>query len=326
MAPRLSQGTRTPDDPAPRFSFVLYTVADESQPSLTRSTSAVEGRNPQECKHLQPPALATRRTGRRTCIWQCGLTSGPLRHDWPLDAVARETRRRPGRDLLVSTGAGPGHAHPKLTSGVEDYYLAGPESMGRWAGSGAGAPDLSGDVEADALTRLLERKDPRSGRLLPRPPGRAPTVPGLFSVPKSASMLFGLGGQGEQAAVLRAQREAVAAGMRYLETHACLIRRGEGGHIVERGRGLVGAGVRASDEPHGRPADPHARAGREPGPAGGRAVGRVGRASALPRGAGCRPRPRGRPFDERRPHRVRRRSPRAGTGHAVHRWRVDRDR
>jgi len=113
VAPRLSQGTRTPDDPAPRFSFVLYAVADESQPSLTRSTSAVEGRNPQECKHLQPPALATRRTGRRTCIWQCGLTSGPLRHDWPLDAVARETRRRPGRDLLVSTGAGPGHAHPK---------------------------------------------------------------------------------------------------------------------------------------------------------------------------------------------------------------------
>jgi conjugative relaxase-like TrwC/TraI family protein len=69
-------------------------------------------------------------------------------------------------------------------------------------------------------------------------------VPGydlMFSVPKSASMLFGLGGQREQAAVLRAQREAVAAGMRYLETHACLIRRGEGGHIVERGRGLVGA-------------------------------------------------------------------------------------
>src|SRR4051794_37242796 len=127
-----------------------------------------------------------------------------------------------------------------VTSGVEDYYLAGPESAGRWTGSGTGALGLSGEVEAHALARLLERKPPRSGRPLPRPRGRAPTVPGydlMFSVPKSASMLFGLGGPREQAAVLRAQHEAVAAGMGYLEAHACLVRRGEGGHTIERGRG-----------------------------------------------------------------------------------------
>ena len=103
---------------------------------------------------------------------------------------------------------------------------------------------MAGDVEPQALTRLLDRKDPRTGDALPRPAGRGPTVPGfdlMFSVPKSASMLFGLGGEREQAAVLRAQRTAVAEAMRYLNDHACLVRRGDGGHIIERGGGLIGA-------------------------------------------------------------------------------------
>jgi conjugative relaxase-like TrwC/TraI family protein len=63
----------------------------------------------------------------------------------------------------------------------------------------------------------------------------------MFSVPKSASMLFGLGGEREQAAVLHAQRAAIGEAMDYLERHACLVRRGGGGHIVEGGRGLIGA-------------------------------------------------------------------------------------
>jgi conjugative relaxase-like TrwC/TraI family protein len=131
-----------------------------------------------------------------------------------------------------------------VASGVEDYYLAGPEAAGRWMGSAAGELGLVGDVEPEALTRLLGRRDPRSGDLLPRPAGRPPTVPGydlMFSVPKSASMVFGLGGEREQAAVLRAQRAAVAEAMGYLEDHACLVRRGDGGRIVERSQGLVGA-------------------------------------------------------------------------------------
>jgi conjugative relaxase-like TrwC/TraI family protein len=131
-----------------------------------------------------------------------------------------------------------------VASGVEDYYLAGPEAAGRWMGSAAGALGLADDVEPEALTRLLERRDPRSGDLLPRRAGRPPTVPGydlMFSVPKSASMVFGLGGEREQAAVLRAQHAAVTEAIRYLEDRACLVRRADGGHIVERGRGLVGA-------------------------------------------------------------------------------------
>jgi conjugative relaxase-like TrwC/TraI family protein len=131
-----------------------------------------------------------------------------------------------------------------VVSGVDDYYLAGPEAAGRWTGSGAGVFGLAGDVDPEALTRLLERNDPRTGEALPRPAGRAPTVPGydlMFSVPKSASMLFGLGDGREQAAVLRSQRAAVAEAMSYLERHVCLVRRCDGGHIVERGRGLIGA-------------------------------------------------------------------------------------
>jgi conjugative relaxase-like TrwC/TraI family protein len=131
-----------------------------------------------------------------------------------------------------------------VASGVEDYYLAGPEAAGRWTGCAARAFGLAGEVEPEALTRLLERNHPRTVDALPRPAGRAPTVPGydlMFSVPKSASMIFGLGGEREQAAVLRSQRAAVGEAMSYLQQHACLVRRGDGGHIVERGRGLIGA-------------------------------------------------------------------------------------
>ena len=79
-----------------------------------------------------------------------------------------------------------------VASGVEDYYLAGPEAAGRWTGCGARAFGLVGEVEPEALTRLLERNDPRTGDALPRPAGRTPTVPGydlMFSVPKSASII-----------------------------------------------------------------------------------------------------------------------------------------
>jgi len=79
-----------------------------------------------------------------------------------------------------------------VASGVEDYYLAGPEAAGQWTGSAACAFGLAGEVEPEALTRLLERNDPRTGEALPRPSGRTPTVPGydlMFSVPKSASII-----------------------------------------------------------------------------------------------------------------------------------------
>ena len=83
-----------------------------------------------------------------------------------------------------------------VSSRVEDYHLADPEAVGQWTGGGLAALELGGEVAEEALMRLLDRQDPRTGEPLPRPPGRPPEVDGfdlIFSVPKSASVLFALG-------------------------------------------------------------------------------------------------------------------------------------
>ena len=131
-----------------------------------------------------------------------------------------------------------------VSSGVEDYYLAGPEAAGQWIGGGVAGLGLGGEVEEVALTRLLDRQHPHTGEALPRPRrGRPPEVDGfdlMFSVPKSASVLFGLGDPRAQGAVARAQRAAVEEAMRYLDREACLVRVGPEREL-QRGGGLVGA-------------------------------------------------------------------------------------
>ena len=84
---------------------------------------------------------------------------------------------------------------------------------------------------------MLARHDPQTGRPLDGSAQRA-RVPGfgfMFSVPKSASILFGIGDAATQRPVLDAQAAAVAAGLSYLETHACRARRGAGGCEIVAG-------------------------------------------------------------------------------------------
>src|SRR4051812_37962440 len=81
-----------------------------------------------------------------------------------------------------------------VRSGVEDYYLGGPEASGAWIGSGTRPLDLQGNVDANRLDRVLAGEHPGSGE----PLGRAlrQRVPGFdltFSAPKSVSLLFGVG-------------------------------------------------------------------------------------------------------------------------------------
>jgi conjugative relaxase-like TrwC/TraI family protein len=133
-----------------------------------------------------------------------------------------------------------------VSSGAEDYYLSGPEGAGRWVGSAARALDLEGDVAEADLRAVLSRHDPRSARLLEGSVRRA-RMPGfdlMFSVPKSASVLFGIGPPRVQRAVLDAQAAAVQSAMRYLEQHACRTRRGAGGYEIVLGDGFVGAAFR----------------------------------------------------------------------------------
>jgi conjugative relaxase-like TrwC/TraI family protein len=133
-----------------------------------------------------------------------------------------------------------------VSSGAEDYYLSGPEAAGRWIGAASAALGLRNDVREAELRAVLSRHDPRSGALLEGSVQRA-RVPGfdlMFSLPKSASVLFGIGTPATQRAVLDAQAVAVESALRYLETHACRTRRGAGGYEIVPGDGFVGAAFR----------------------------------------------------------------------------------
>jgi conjugative relaxase-like TrwC/TraI family protein len=133
-----------------------------------------------------------------------------------------------------------------VSSGAEDYYVSGPEAAGRWTGSASAALGLRDDVREAQLRAVLSRHDPRSGAQLEGSVQRA-RVPGfdlMFSVPKSASVLLGIGSPAVQRAVLDAQAVAVESAMSHLEQYACRTRRGAGGSEIVPGDGFVGAAFR----------------------------------------------------------------------------------
>src|SRR3954453_15789859 len=89
-----------------------------------------------------------------------------------------------------------------VSSGVEDYYLRGPEAPGLWIGSGVHALGLGGTVDALRLDNVLRGCAPASGEPLGRMVRRR--VPGFdltFSAPKSVSVLFGIGDDELRAAI-----------------------------------------------------------------------------------------------------------------------------
>ena len=55
-----------------------------------------------------------------------------------------------------------------IGSGVEDYYLGGPEARGVWMGSAARLLGLDGEVGDDALRRVLDGEHPATGEPLGR--------------------------------------------------------------------------------------------------------------------------------------------------------------
>src|SRR3954451_3310230 len=81
-----------------------------------------------------------------------------------------------------------------VSSGVDDYYLSGPEPAGEWIGDGAALLSLRGEVDGDELQRVLASEHPASGVPLGRKASaRVPGFDLTFSAPKSVSVLFGIG-------------------------------------------------------------------------------------------------------------------------------------
>ena len=157
-----------------------------------------------------------------------------------------------------------------VADGLDDYYAGAGEAPGVWTGRGAQALGLDGTVEGEELSRLIAGLHPRAdARLRTHPAARTITVAGVdpetgevrrferelrpvagfdlvFGAPKSVSLLHALGGDGVRRAVGQAHESAWRAAVNYLESEACVTRRGRGGVVREAGSGFVAAAYACS--------------------------------------------------------------------------------
>ncbi len=142
-----------------------------------------------------------------------------------------------------------------------DYYLSDlarelpVAEPGQWAGAAAGGLGLEGPVAPEGLQRLLGGRHPQTGQ--PMGSGRVSLAAFdlTFSAPKSASVLFALGGEAAARQVVVAHADAVVGALRYLEKHAVTaVRRSEGARVVIPTTGIVGArfthSVNRNSDPH----------------------------------------------------------------------------
>ena len=133
----------------------------------------------------------------------------------------------------------------KVAEGAEDYYSGEGEAEGQWLGDAANDLGLEGVVEADQLTAMLTGHNPATGEPLGlRAVGGRGAVPGFdltFSVPKSVSLLWALGGRDTATEITAATESSIAAALDYMQREACWTRRGAGAEFV-KGNGFLAAG------------------------------------------------------------------------------------
>lgn len=167
----------------------------------------------------------------------------------------------------------------QVASGMEDYYAGRGESPGIWTGVGARGLGLAGVVGDGDLGTILGGVNPADGARL-RAPVRPRTVTTpemdpatgewrdapktlapvagfdlVFSCPKSVSVLHALTGDERVRRVISdAHERAWQAAVAYLETEACVTRRGRGGTTRQAGGGFVAAAFRHRTS---RAQDPH---------------------------------------------------------------------
>ena len=166
-----------------------------------------------------------------------------------------------------------------------DYYLSDlagelPVTMpGHWTGAASGPLGLEGPLVPEAFHLLLQGRHPRTGQ----PMGSGRTVVAAFdltfSAPKSASVLFALGGVEVASRVAQIHVGAVHGALRYLEQHGVTATRrsklesvGGPDHWCDRRT------VHPRRQPQRRPPPAHTRRDGEPRPRRGRPLGRVRRA------------------------------------------------
>jgi conjugative relaxase-like TrwC/TraI family protein len=165
-----------------------------------------------------------------------------------------------------------------VAAGIDDYYAGKGESPGVWIGTAAIELELGGVVGDGELGRLLSGRHPITAAVVRRhPPKRQITLERIdpasgerrleqktlapvagydlvFSTPKSVSLLHALGGPDVRHAVGQAHLAAWQTALAYLESEACVTRRGRNGVARDYGSGFVSA---AYQHRTSRAQDPH---------------------------------------------------------------------
>jgi conjugative relaxase-like TrwC/TraI family protein len=143
-----------------------------------------------------------------------------------------------------------------------DYYLSdlGRElptesAPVRWAGAAAAGLGLEGPIGESGFRRLLEGRHPVTDQPMGSRSTRVAAFDLTFSAPKSASVLFALGGEEVARHVVGAHAEAVAGALRYLEEHGVTaVRRSQAERVVLPTTGVVAArfthAVNRNGDPH----------------------------------------------------------------------------
>ena len=154
--------------------------------------------------------------------------------------------------MLGIHGVGRDKADYYLSDLARELPVAGP---GRWAGTAAGGLGLAGPVDPDELPASARGPASRTGVVLGSGRISVAAFDLTFSAPKSASVLFALGGADAASAVVAAHVQAVAGSLSYLEQHGITAaRRGGAARVVLPTTGAVAAvfthGVSRNGDPH----------------------------------------------------------------------------
>jgi conjugative relaxase-like TrwC/TraI family protein len=134
----------------------------------------------------------------------------------------------------------------QVAQGGDDYYSGRGEAPGEWAGAGARALGLKGQVSAEQFNALIVGADPRdsSRRLRDGPEPKVAALDLTFSAPKSVSVVFAIAGEGVARELVEAHEAAVRAAVGWLEETAVAVRRGAQGRVRLPGEGLIAAAYR----------------------------------------------------------------------------------
>ena len=130
-------------------------------------------------------------------MWHNRATCTDLHGNRAGGGVVAQLARRMGVLSIGKLAAGPDAGRyyvEQVAQRREDYYAGEGEAPGAWAGSGAAALGLAGEVDDGALERLLAAEDPATGEALRRPlaSGAVAGFDLTFRAPKSVGVLWGL--------------------------------------------------------------------------------------------------------------------------------------